>query len=117
MRIAIVGSRNFSDIDAVRRYVLDLPKDTEIVSGGAQGVDSAAVSMGIQRNLKCSVCLPDWDTYGKSAGIIRNQQIVDAADMVVAFWDGESKGTLNTIERALKARHIQRVTVYKGGAT
>jgi len=48
--------------------------------------------------------LPDWDKYRKSAGFIRNQQIIDACTFVLAFWDGKSKGTKDTIDKARKAK-------------
>ena len=49
------------------------------------------------------IFLPDWDKYGKSAGFIRNKLIINEADMVVAFWDGKSKGTKNSIDLAINA--------------
>jgi len=53
--------------------------------------------------------LPDWDLHGKSAGMIRNAEIVKQADEVVAFWDGSSKGTKNTIDRAEAAGKLSAV--------
>lgn len=110
MKLAIVGSRSFGDrIDdakvrkAVQAYIATLPADTVIVSGGASGVDTWAEEAARKRGLKVIVFKPDWKKYNKSAGMIRNAQIIEAADEVVAWWDGFSHGTANSIERARKA--------------
>jgi hypothetical protein len=112
-RIGVVGSRDWRNMALVRTYIDALPQDTMIVSGGARGVDSAAAGWARERGLKVSVIPADWNTYGKAAGIIRNGEIVASVDEIVAFWDGTSRGTKNTIDRALNAPHIQRVTVIK----
>ena len=103
MKVAIVGSRAYPRLDKVREYVWSLPIDTTIVSGGARGVDITAADAAHYRKMPVIVFLPDWDTHGKSAGFRRNKQIVDEADMVVAFWDGKSKGTVHSINLAKKA--------------
>ena len=100
MKVALVGSRNYSDLEAVRRYVATLPKNTMVVSGGATGVDTAAEETAKQCGLLVKVFPADWNKYGKKAGVIRNEQIVLFADRVVAFWDGVSKGTESTIALA-----------------
>jgi hypothetical protein len=113
MKIAIVGSRTWTDHLRIMAYIDALPAGTIIISGGAQGVDSIAAGYAEARGLSVVVFLPDWDRFGKSAGMIRNRQIVDAAQEVVAFWDGESRGTKGTIDLALQAKHIKTVTVFK----
>jgi hypothetical protein len=109
MHIAVVGSRDFEDLDAVRKYVRELPNDVIIISGGARGVDTAAIEEATRIGLACKIYPADWNQYGKKAGIIRNQQIVDVADEIVAFWDGHSRGTKNTIHQAQRAG--KRVTI------
>lgn len=99
-RIAIVGSRDYPVMDAVNQFVQSLPADTVVVSGGARGVDREAARAAKRRGLRTLIFLADWNTYGRRAGMIRNEQIVDHADQVVAFWDGRSPGTANTIQRA-----------------
>lgn len=110
-RVAIVGSREFPSMDKVRQYIWRLAArrdEVEIVSGGARGVDDEAHRMADLQRIKYTEFPADWETHGKSAGFIRNQQIVEYADRVVAFWDGESRGTRDTIERALKAhKHLE----------
>jgi hypothetical protein len=102
--IAIVGSRDFPDLDRVRRFVRSLRPDVVVVSGGAGGVDSAAICEARARGLAVEVFTPDWTHFGRAAGAIRNRQIVERADRVVAFWDGVSKGTKITIDLAQLAR-------------
>jgi len=100
MRVAIVGSRGYSRSDKVREYVLALPSDTVVVSGGAAGVDSVAEITARKAGLKVDIYLPNWATLGRSAGFQRNVTIVENCDRVVAFWDGYSKGTSHTINLA-----------------
>ena len=102
MKIAIVGSRNYSDLDHVRGIVKSLSRDTEIVSGGAPGVDKIAEQAAIDRGMPTKIFPADWEKYGRGAGAIRNKAIVNYADGVIAFWDGTSRGTKNTIDLADK---------------
>lgn len=100
MTIAIIGSRTFKHLDRVREYVNSLPEGTTIVSGGAQGVDIVAELAARKRKLAVQVFLPKWKEHGRAAGYRRNYTIVDAADKVVAFWDGVSRGTKHSIDYA-----------------
>ena len=99
IRIAIVGSRDYPDLQAVRDYVSGLPKDTLIVSGGARGVDSTAETTARAEGLQVMSIRPNW-SEGRGAGLARNTHIVENADAVVAFWDGVSRGTADTIAKA-----------------
>ena len=100
MKIAIIGSRNVnvSDID---KYLP--PECSEIVSGGAKGVDTCAADFALKNNIKLTVFLPEYQKYGRAAPIVRNRQIVDCSDLVIAFWDGSSKGTLSVIKYCQKS--------------
>ena len=109
MKIAVVGSRTFPRLDMVRQFVWEQERTTVIVSGGAIGVDEAAVSEAKRLGMPYEVHLPDWQRYGRRAGAVRNQQIVDAAHEVVAFWDGVSKGTKITMDLAQQAGKPLRV--------
>jgi hypothetical protein len=100
MNIAIVGSRKYSNLPKVSSYVRSLPPGTVVVSGGAQGVDRAAEFAALSVGLGTIIFLPNWEKYGKKAGFLRNMDIVKQADKLVAFWDGESKGTLHSINLA-----------------
>ncbi len=99
MKIAIIGSRGIS-VSNIEDY---LPSDCEeIVSGGAKGVDSCAAEFAKKKGLRLTEFLPQYDKYGRAAPIVRNKEIVDYADSVIAFWDGSSKGTLSVIEYCKK---------------
>ena len=77
-------------------------KETIIVSGGADGVDSWAEDAARKYGLRVEIIEPDWKKYGRRAGMIRNQEIVVACTRLVAFWDGLSKGTADSVEKARK---------------
>ena len=96
MKIAIVGSRSLTVKD-MDHYITDCD---EIVSGGAVGVDACAAEYAREKQLKLTVFLPQYESYGRAAPIIRNKQIVDYADKIIVFWDGTSKGTLSVIQYA-----------------
>ena len=99
MKVAVVGSRDLY-VDDLSPY---LPKETqEIVSGGARGIDSCAARYAKEHGLKLKEFLPDYERFGKQAPLLRNLEIIDYADMVLAFWDGESRGTYFVIENCKK---------------
>ena len=99
MKIAIIGSRNIF-IDDLGKY---LPENvTEIVSGGAKGVDKCARKYAENHNIKITEFLPEYSKYGKAAPLKRNIQIIEYADEVLAFWDGKSKGTKHVIDSCEK---------------
>jgi predicted Rossmann fold nucleotide-binding protein DprA/Smf involved in DNA uptake len=100
-RIAVVGSRDFQTEALVKQVLLVVLKDYHVVvSGGARGVDSWAIETA--RAIGAQVCehKPDWDTHGKAAGFLRNTIIVRDSEVVLAFWNQKSKGTLDTLTKA-----------------
>ena len=98
MQVAVIGSRNLS-ID-LEKYI---PKNTtEIISGGAVGIDTLAELYAVSKKLPIKIYKPEYNRYGKAAPIIRNKLIVDDADMVIAIWDGHSRGTKFSIDYAKK---------------
>jgi hypothetical protein len=99
-KLAIIGSRKYPDEAQVRAFVRSLPPNTTIISGGAIGVDTWAIHEAELRGLDTFVIRPDYDQYGRGAPLIRNRQIIRAAEKVVAFWDGKSRGTGYTIGAA-----------------
>ena len=110
MIIAVIGSRNFSDYKLLESTLAALPEISQIVSGGAKGADSLAEIYAEKHQLPLVVFKPDWPKYGRGAGIVRNREIIEAADMVVAFWDGSSKGTASSLKFA-KSKGILIQTV------
>lgn len=103
MRVAIVGSRTFQNLQLVRDYVRDLPNDTIVVSGGARGVDRTAEDEAQKRGLKTAIFLAAWDEFGKVAGLLRNSDIVKNCDRLVAFHRQGSRGTADSIAKARAA--------------
>lgn len=99
-RIAVVGSRDFPHQHLVERFVYLLPKRWTVVSGGARGVDKWAEETAKQWRRPTKIYRPEWNKYGKKAGYIRNNQIVRNSDVVVAFWDGQSRGTKHSMQLA-----------------
>ncbi len=97
MKIAIIGSRNliFHDFDDFIPQVC-----TEIVSGGAEGIDTCARLWAEKKGLIYTEFCPDYERYGRAAPMIRNRLIVDYADAVLAIWDKKSKGTEYAVKYA-----------------
>ena len=104
MRVAIVGSRHFSEPERVTDYVNGLAAGASIITGSASGVDAAATRAARARGLGVQVMPASFDEMSDaSKSAARNQRLVDACDVLVAFWDGTSKGTRATVDRALDA--------------
>lgn len=108
MKIAIIGSRSFQDYEMVK-VVLSEYSPTQIISGGAKGADSLAERYANENRIEKVIFYPDWDLHGRAAGPIRNKLIVDAADLVLAFWDGASRGTKSSIDYANKTGKKLRI--------
>ena len=120
VKVAIVGSRSFTPIlgniskqhsrtrslinAAMKNLYEDQPVLSKIISGGADGADKYGEAYAAWEGVETEILKPDWETHGNSAGYLRNAIIVEKADIVVAYWDGESKGTKHTIELAIKQR-------------
>lgn len=104
MKIAIIGSRECSNIDFVGNLeaVLNVSKDDTIISGGAKGIDTLAANYAKEKNISLIEFLPDYKKNGRAATFIRNREIVDNSNVVVAFWNGNSKGTKYTLDYARK---------------
>lgn len=113
-RVAIVGSRNYPNREQVVDFVRQLPEETIVVSGGAAGVDTWAEQAARRRGLGVLVfCVAEgqpnrWSF--REAAFLRNARIVAESDRVVAFWDGRSSGTHNSIQQA--ARMLKPTTIY-----
>ena len=113
MKLAVIGGRDFNDFSLLNEIIwscfgtdFEPYHATTIISGGAKGADFLAKRWAMiarPEGIKYLEFPADWDKYGKSAGFIRNQQIIDACDILLAFWDGKSHGTQNTIAKAKKA--------------
>lgn len=111
MKVAVIGSRGLH-VDHLEDY---LPEGvTEIVSGGARGIDACAKDYALRHGLKLTEFLPEYEKYGRGAPLRRNITIIEYADFVLAFWDGKSRGTKYVIDNC-KKRNIP-VAVYQPAA-
>ena len=100
MRLAIFGTRDLPWFD-ISQYI---PEGvTEIVSGGARGVDKLAKEYAERRGIRLVEFLPKYHIYGRSAPLRRNDEIVRYADFGIAFWDGASRGTWYTVQAFRRA--------------
>jgi len=102
--LAIIGSRNFNNYSYAKTKILEIIKNykipiSKIISGGANGADKIAEIFAKKFNIPIEVISADW-SEGKKAGVIRNTDIIKKSDYVIAFWDGQSKGTLDSINKA-----------------
>jgi len=103
MKLAIVGSRNYEDYSEFKKTIkeyFELNKITEIVSGGARGIDKMAEKFADENNIPKKIFEANWNQYGKRAGPARNRKIWEYADEGIAFLSVGSKGTKNSIEMA-----------------
>jgi hypothetical protein len=110
MKVAIIGSRGL-EVPDLEKYV---PAElTEVVSGGARGVDTSARSFAIANKIKLVEFLPDYDKYGRGAPLVRNLQIIEYSDIVLAFWDGVNltRGTKHVIDNCKKKGAELRIIV------
>lgn len=111
MKVAVIGSRGLQ-VDRLEDY---LPAGvTEIVSGGARGIDACARDYALLHGLKLTEFLPEYGKYGRAAPLRRNIAIIEYADLVLAFWDGSSRGTKFVID-SCKKRDIP-VVVHRSAA-
>lgn len=104
-KVAVVGSRSFRNYRLMVE-TLDEIDISEIISGGAYGADKLAERYALERDIPTTIFKPEWITgtkYNPGAGKERNTDIVNSADIVVAFWDGQSTGTADSIRKAQRA--------------
>jgi len=104
-KVAIIGSRTFDDYEQVKLVLAEYVDQIElVVSGGAKGADTLAERFAKDYSIPTQIFRADWNRYGKAAGHIRNKDIVNASDVVFAFWDGKSKGTEGAMKLARAAK-------------
>ena len=97
-----MGSRHYPALSRVADYVGSLPPTSSVVTGSAAGVDATAARAARERGLPVRVLGASFEE-ARDADVAaeRNQRLIDACDVLVAFWDGTSNGTRQTIDRAL----------------
>lgn len=99
MKVAVIGSRGLF-VNNLEKYLPECT--TEIVSGGAKGVDTSAKEYALSHNIKLTEFLPEYNKYGRAAPLKRNITIIEYSDVVIAFWNGKSHGTKYVIENCKK---------------
>lgn len=108
MKLAIIGSRSLT-IEKLEEYI---PEGvTEIVTGGARGIDSCAAEYAEKNGIPLTVFLPDYRRYRGGATFRRNEKIVRYADCVLAFWDGKSRGTMHVLRLCRKLNRDFEVVI------
>ena len=109
IKVIIAGTRDFNDYSFLKKnldYFLQginpNNEEIEIVSGNARGADKLGERYAKEHNLPVKLFPANWDKYGKRAGYLRNQEMANYADVLIAFWDEKSKGTKHMIDIAKK---------------
>jgi hypothetical protein len=111
MKIILAGSRSIIDRKHVVKVIIKADWHiTEVVSGGAKGVDTLGEDWAKINEIPIKCFPAEWSKYGKSAGYKRNEQMADYAEALIAIWDGKSRGTFHMINIARKKK--LRVCVY-----
>ena len=96
-RVVIGGCRGYSDYEFFKSRIDEILKNEKdkiiIISGHCSGVDLMGERYATENGFEVAIFLPEWGKFGRAAGPIRNEKMVECADLVVAFWDGRSRGT------------------------
>ena len=118
-RIIVCGGRDFNDellFNSSLDYILAGYNDIELVSGHAKGADTFAERYGERNGIPVTIFKPDWKEYGKAAGVIRKKQMLLYAKqenpVIIAFWDGKSRGTKNMLELGERTNTVCHVIRY-----
>lgn len=117
MKTIIAGSRGLNDMRPLSKLIKWAKADewiTEVVSGNARGVDALGEQWADANEIPLRTFPADWDKFGKAAGHMRNEEMAKYANALLFLWDGESPGTLNMINNAMK----HKLTIFgliKGG--
>jgi hypothetical protein len=115
MKLAVIGGREFNDYPYLKKilnYIHKKETITFIISGGAKGADKLSEKWAFENDVHKTIYLPDWDTNGKAAGFIRNTDIVKNSDKVLAMWNCKSRGTADSLRKAIQFKKILWVFDY-----
>jgi hypothetical protein len=115
-KVIIAGGRDFQDYELLARkcdMLFSNRKPTAIISGLARGADLLGKQYAEERGIPVLEFPANWNKYGKAAGFFRNRQMLNAADALVAFWDGRSHGTKHMIDIAAEQGLPTRVIRYR----
>jgi len=116
MKVIIAGGRDFDDYLLLHKVCHNMlrrqHRDIQIVSGTAKGADQLGEKYAYMNGYPVKKFPADWDEHGNSAGYIRNKQMADYADALIAFWDGKSNGTKYMIDLAKKMKLKVKIVNY-----
>jgi len=115
-RVIIAGGRDFDDFRTLSEFcmhILQNKQNVEVVSGKANGADKLGEQFARFMGYPIKEFPANWDELGKSAGYLRNKEMAEYADALIAFWDGESKGTKHMIDLAKKMNLKVRIHKYE----
>ncbi len=114
MKTIIAGSRELDSYLILSGVIRKIDWEiTEVISGTARGADRLGERWAKNHNIPLKKYVANWRRYGNKAGILRNIEMAEYADALIALWDGESKGTKHMIEIARKKN--LKVYVYMAG--
>ena len=117
-KVIIAGGRDFVDYNLLREKVNNILIEKRathkivIVSGCARGADTLGMRYASENTFDVDEYPAEWDKYGKKAGYMRNVEMAENADALIAFWDGKSKGTKHMIDIATERNLPIRVIRY-----
>ena len=121
-KVIVAGTRTFKDYLLLNNEVLQTVAlnlrwghEPEIVSGGAPGADTLAVTLATAHKWPFKIFPADWEKHGRAAGPIRNKQMAKYADMAIVFWDGKSRGAQNMIQQMRELGKPVKVVIYPKG--
>lgn len=116
MKLIIAGGRDFTHQircnHEFKQFANTFGTITEVVSGGARGADLCGEVTAKFYGVSVTKFIPDWDGLGKRAGFVRNTEMAEYGDALLAFWDKKSKGTESMIACAKKKGLIVKVVYY-----
>lgn len=113
--VIIAGTRDFNDYAFLKEkcdFFFSQKRPTSIICGEARGADTLGKRYAQERGIPVQSFPADWDSYGKRAGYLRNEEMARHADALIAFWDGMSRGTGNMIEIANRMGLAVRIVRY-----
>lgn len=114
-KVIIAGSRTFNNYSLLKEICDDFLQgfeDIEIVCGMAIGADLLGYNYAISKGYPIKEFIPNWKKFGKKAGMLRNREMANYGNILIAFWDGFSTGTSNMIQEARKRKLVVKIVNY-----
>ncbi len=115
-RVIIAGGRDFNDYSLLKttmdKLLANITDEITVLCGQAKGADTLGEQYAKEMGYAVSYYPANWERYGKYAGYLRNEQMAQNADALVAFWDGKSHGTKHMLGLALQYGLKVRIKPY-----